>query len=67
MSKYQYRTYRNQEGIPAPKGNGGKLSNEIHRTSLKYAEDARGSFGVAVRKDNLGDLLGIKCKPFNYT
>ena len=48
MSNYQYRIYRNEDGMPISKAEGGKLSAMQCRTSLKYAEEARGCFGVVI-------------------
>ena len=65
--RYQYRIYRNKEGIPTLKKDGGKLSVGISRTSFKYAEEARGCFDVAIRKIDDEIYAGVKCNPFNYT
>ena len=62
---YQYRIYRNKESIPTLKKDGGKLSVGISRTSFKYADEARGCFGVAIRKIDDESYVGVKCNPFN--
>ena len=64
---YQYRIYHNEESIPSLKKDGGKLPVGISRTSFKYAEEARGCFGVAIRKIDDESYVGVKCNPFNYT
>ena len=43
------------------------MSAGISRTSFKYAEEARGCFGVAIRKIDDESYVGVKCNPFNYT
>ena len=62
MSKYQYRVYR-KDGKPCPEAEGGILSAKQCRTSLKYAEEARGCFGVAIKMKEENNYEGVKCKP----
>ena len=66
MSKYQFRVYRNELGKPTAKAEGGKLSAKTCQTSLKYAEEARGCFGVAIQKNDNDKYEVVKCKPFNF-
>ena len=64
-SKFEYRVYRDETNNIASKDNGGKLGDKICRTSLKYAEEARGAFGVCIRKLGDDSYEGIKCEPLS--
>jgi hypothetical protein len=65
-SREETRISRNELGEPCSVKNGGVFPPRRPRTTVKYPGDARGCFGVAVRRKGV-ELQGIKCKPFNYT
>ena len=46
---------------------GGKFSERMPTTSVKYPQEARFCFGVAMKTNAAGVEEGIKCIPYNYT
>jgi len=66
-SLIEYRIFRNLLGEPTFEEDGGTLPKKMCRTTLKYEQEARGSFGVAVLKNKDGTYKGVRCEPFNYS
>ena len=66
-SKWENRLYRNPfDNQPTEPEFGGVLPPAMPNTSMKFAEEARFLFGVAMRKEG-EDMVGIKAEPFSYT
>jgi hypothetical protein len=66
-SKFEVRVRTHPDtGQPCTEVDGGVLGPAMPKTSIKYPEEARGLFGVAMK--NVDDVMvGVKAKPFNYT
>eukprot|EP00966_Prymnesium_polylepis_P320318 7376687-Prymnesium_polylepis.1 len=65
-SKWQWRLPRDADGVWLPVEKGGELARPMDTTVGKFEDEARGCFGVAMKR--VGDRLeGHRFKPFNYT
>ena len=56
-----------ETGEPCSPADGGLFPPGKATTTMKYASDARGCFGVAMRKRPDGTMEGVRCAAFNYT
>jgi hypothetical protein len=66
--KFDYQIRRDPvTGEIADEEHGGVFAGPRKRTSVKYPKEARGAFGVAMRKLADGSYEGVKCEPFWYT
>lgn len=66
-SKFECLVSRDDAGKVCSPEDGGKFPERKPTTTAKYLDEARGSFGAAMRKKADGEMEGVKCKPFNYT
>jgi len=66
-SKIETSICKDKNGNPASPTKGGEFSQWKPKTAVKYPKEARGLFGVAMRKQSDGSMEGVKCKPFNYS
>ncbi len=66
-SKFESRLCLDDDGNIALPADGGYFREYKPSFKVKYPKEARGLFGAAVKKDEDGNLIGVKCKPFNYT
>ena len=54
-------------GEPTAHEFGCALPEENFITTVKYPGEARGCFGVALRRKEVGTIEGLRLNPFNYT
>ena len=70
-SKWENKVARHPEsGLPCIPENGGVVPDSRPVTTQKFAHDARGCFGVAMRCDEVEGTrqrVGVRLEPFNYT
>ena len=68
-SKLEVRIARDERGTPTAPADGGVFPPRKPVTTVKFPGEARGAFGVAMRKkaDNPEAMEGIRCAPFFYT
>jgi hypothetical protein len=66
MCKRETRIYQDDNGVPTKPEVGGVLLKKKNKTSTKFCQEARGCFGVALRRTEDG-YEGAKAAPFNYT
>lgn len=66
-SRVERRVYHDDNGMPCAAEDGGILDEKSPRVSVKYYDEARGCFGVAMIKNHDGTYEGKKALPFNYS
>lgn len=66
-SKHQNMVSKSDDGEICSPEAGGKFGERKKITTVKYAGEARGMFGVCVVKNAMGQLEGKRLPPFNYT
>ena len=66
-SKMETSISMDKNGNPTSPEAGGIFTPWKPKTAVKYPKEARGMFGVAIRKNSDGSTEGVKCNPFNYS
>jgi hypothetical protein len=67
-SKHEARVARDPETRkPTSVADGGVFPEPKPSTTVKFPGEARGGFGVAMRKKEDGEYEGVRCEPFDYT
>lgn len=66
MCKRETRIWQDANGAPCKPEDGGALPNKKRKTSAKFVQEARGCFGVAMRRNEDG-YEGVRAAPFNYS
>ena len=67
LQKNEILISRNEHGEPTAPEFGGSFPERHFVTTVKYPGEARGCFGVALRKKEDGTVEGVRLNPFNYT
>jgi hypothetical protein len=66
VCKRETRIWQDDAGAPTKQEDGGVLPNKKRKTSAKFVQEARGCFGVAMRRNDEG-YEGVRAAPFNYS
>jgi hypothetical protein len=66
-SKHEVLVSRNDAGELAKEGDGGLFPPRLPVTTVKYPQEARMCFGVAVLKHLDGSFDGVRAIPYDYT
>jgi hypothetical protein len=65
--KSKTRIAKGADGNICSPSEGGKFDSRKPQTSIKFPGEARGCFGVAMKRTPTGEMIGVKCRPFQYT
>ena len=65
-SKHECLISRDADGNVCEPAAGGSFPERRPTTTMKFPPEARGSFGLAMRKKSDGSMEGVKCSPFCY-